>query len=287
LVRLNGSPPPGPPVRAPRALPSGPSGASTPAEINLTALPPELASRVVELGPDEVRDRFVREATPHGALVFAAHRTLRRFASDFDVNAWLGTYRVCLLGRASFERLLEGVPRESLLDVGAGSGAVTAELAPLFGSVVVTETSRAASRRLARTYEAHAIDLATTPLPGARRFSVVALLHVLDRAARPRSLLASARELVAPGGRLLIACPLPLRPHVDRGGATADPDEWIEADGSFEQAVAALVAGLLAPAGLEVERLARTTYLSQGDPRAARYELDDALLVCRPAASAG
>jgi hypothetical protein len=76
---------------------------------------------------------------------------------------------------------------------------------------------------------------------------------------------------------------LPVRAHVDRGGATSDPDEWIEADGTFEVALTALVDGLLAPAGLVVERLARTTYLSQGDARQALYALDDALLVCRRA----
>jgi SAM-dependent methyltransferase len=211
-----------------------------------------------------------------------AHGLLRRLVSDFDANAWLGTYRVCLVGRTSFEALLVGCSRESLLDVGAGSGAVTAELAPLFSRVVVTETSRGAARRLERHYETHVLDLASTPLPSAARFSLVSLLHVLDRASHPRTLLAAARDRVIEGGRLLIACPLPIRAHVDRGGATSDPDEWIEAEGTFEEALVSLITGLLVPAGLEVERIARTTYLSQGDARQPFYALDDALLVCRP-----
>jgi SAM-dependent methyltransferase len=249
--------------------------------IDRSGLPAALASSVVELEADAVRARFLREVRPHGSFAHALHRSLRSFASDFDVNAWLGTYRVCLLGSANFDRLLDGAPRVSLLDVGAGSGEVTAELAPLFERVVVTETARATARRLAKRFETHELDLATTSLPGDRRFSVVSLLHVLDRAPRPRSLLSAAKSVLAENGRLLIACPLPLRPHVDRGGATADPDEWIEAEGTFEEAVTMLVRDLIAPAGLTVERLARTTYLSQGDPRAERYELDDALLVCR------
>jgi SAM-dependent methyltransferase len=229
-----------------------------------------------------VRARFIAEVAPHGALAMRAHAVLRRFASDFDVNAWLGTYRVCLAGRASFEDFLAGVSRGSLLDVGAGSGAVTAELAPLFSRVVVTETSQGALRRLRAHYEAHALDLATERLPGDGRFSLVSLLHVLDRAPRPRSLLASARDRMEEGGRMLIACPLPIRAHVDRGGgATSDPDEWIEADGSFEDALVQLVEGLLVPAGLAVERIARTTYLSQGDARQPFYALDDALVLCR------
>lgn len=250
-------------------------------EIDRARLPSELAKKIVSLPPDAVRTRFLADTPPHGAFVTRMHGVLRRFASDFDVNAWLGSYRVCLLGRGSFERLLEGAARDSLLDVGAGSGVVTAELAPLFSRVVVTETSRGAVRTLSRRWETHAIDLAETALPKDERFSVVSLLHVLDRAPRPRALLAAARDRLAPGGRLLVACPLPLRAHVDRGGTTVDPDEWIEADGSFEDALVSLVEKLLVPTGLEVERLARTTYLSQGDPRQRFYALDDALLVCR------
>lgn len=253
-----------------------------PPELARERLPASLARTVVSLPPDAVRARFLAEVVPHGPLVVRAHGVLRRFASDFDVNAWLGSYRVCLLGKASFERLLEGAPRDSLLDVGAGSGSVTAELAPLFSRVVVTETSRGAVRTLSRRYETHAIDLAEQPLPRGERFSVVTLLHVLDRAPRPRSLLAAARERVAEGGRLLVACPLPIRAHVDRGGgATSDPDEWIDAEGTFEEALVSLVDKLLVPAGLEVERIARTTYLSQGDTKQRFYALDDALLVCR------
>ncbi|MFO0686672.1 MAG: methyltransferase domain-containing protein [Sandaracinus sp.] len=253
-----------------------------PLPIDRSRLPDEIAGRVVRLPEnDEVRARFVADTAPHGPLAMRAHGLLRRFASDFDVNAWLGTYRVCLLGRASFDAFLTKVPRRSLLDVGAGSGAVTAELAPLFERVVVTETSRGAMRALAARWEAHAVDLATERLPRDERFSVVSLLHVLDRAPRPRSLLAAAVERLAEDGRLLIACPLPVRAHVDRGGRTSDPDEWIEADGEFEPALAQLVRTLIEPAGLEVERVARTTYLSQGDTRRRFIALDDALLLCR------
>jgi SAM-dependent methyltransferase len=253
-----------------------------PVPIEASRLPPALADKIVRLpDPDPVRTRFLQQHAPHGAMAMRAHGLLRRFASDFDVNAWLGTYRVCLVGRDAFDTLLRGAPRQALLDVGAGSGAVTSELAPLFSHVVTTETSRGAARGLSRRWETHAIDLATQKLPRDPRFSVVALLHVLDRAPRPRSLLEAARDRLADGGRLLIACPLPIRAHVDRGGATSDPDEWIEADGEFEPALVRLVETLLVPAGLVVERLARTTYLSQGDARQPFYALDDALVVCR------
>jgi SAM-dependent methyltransferase len=254
--------------------------------IDRSKLPADLAACVIDLPDDPVRDAFVRDVRPHGAGLVTVQRALRRFASDFDVNAWLGTYRVCLVGRSSFDALLGGAPRRSLLDVGAGSGAVTGELASLFARVVVTETSRAAAKQLARSYETHAIDLATEALPSVERFSVVSLLHVLDRASRPRSLLEAAVRRLDDGGRLLVACPLPIRAHVDRGGATSDPDEWIAADGTFEEALVALVRTVIEPAGLAVGRVARTTYLSQGDPSARLHVLDDALLVCRPRASA-
>jgi SAM-dependent methyltransferase len=254
-------------------------------------LPPTLARTYSALPPDPDRERWVATvgARPHGALASSVHRALRRMASDYDVDGWLGTHPMFLAGTASWRALLgaEHVGG-ALLDVGAGRGDVTAALAPLFDEVVATETSAPMVRRLrARGYEAHRIDLAVEPLPGApRAFRAVSLLNVLDRCARPRSLLAAAVARLAPGGALVIACPLPARPHVDVGGHTVDPDEPLLADGEhFEDALASLAARVIEPAGLEIVRWTRTLYLARGDRDAPRHALDDAIVIARSKAA--
>lgn len=260
-----------------------PNGAPRP---ELARLPSDLASAFLELPPDPERERWLATigATPHGALATALHRALRRVASDYDVDAWLGMHSMFLAGTATWRALL-GAERVggALLDVGAGRGDVTATLAPLFDAVVTTETSAPMIRRLrARGFEAHRIDLAERALAPERTFRAASLLHVLDRCARPRSLLDATVARTERGGLVIVACPLPARPHVDVGGHTVDPDEPLPIDGErFEDALASLTASLLAPAGLEVERWTRTTYLARGDRDAPLHALDDAIVIAR------
>lgn len=253
---------------------------------DLARLPAELARTFFALPPDPDRAQWLGAigGRPHGALATALHRALCRVGSDYDADAWLGMHPMFLAGTSSWRALL-GEERigGALLDVGAGRGDVTATLAPLFDEVVATETSAPMARRLrARGYEAHRVDLATEPLPGARAFRAVSLLHVLDRCARPRSLLTAAIDRLEPGARAIVACPLPARPHVDVGGHTVDPDEPLFAEGErFEDALASLRARVLLPLGLEIERWTRTTYLARGDRDAPLHALDDAIVVAR------
>lgn len=221
---------------------------------------------------------------PHGALATAAQRILRRFTSDFQANALLGMYSLHLGGTETYRVLLGPADRRKegrLLDVGAGTGEVTEKLLPLFREVRATETSPAMARRVrARGIPCEVTDLTTQPLD-LGTFDAVALLNVLDRTSRPLALLDRALQHLSPGGTLILASPLPARPHVDAGGASADPDEDMGGAGdTFEAALSDLHQKLLVPRGLSIVRWTRLPYRSQGDRDAPSYEHDDVLMAC-------
>jgi SAM-dependent methyltransferase len=250
--------------------------------VDVAALSPRLAARFVALARDAGTEAFFAEAARgrHGWLRTTAHRALRQFMSDFDVNGWLDMYSLFLASGEQWRTLLgdRRVPR--LLDVGAGSGKVSATLLPFAEQVVATELSAPMARKLRRMGIAcHELDLAEQSLPGAR-FELVACLNVLDRTARPRALLRRLVELLEPGGRLVIALALPYRPFYYAGASTPDPLERLRCDEpTWERAVSRLVERELEPLGLTLTSLSRAPYLSFGDSRRGLYELDDAILV--------
>lgn len=243
------------------------------------ALPPRLRELFVPLPPDPIVEAFASSAARHGPIRELARRALRRFVSDFDADGLLGTHPMALFGERSWEALI-GERGGRLLDVGAGSGDVTVHARALFDAIVTTETSGPMARRLRRRgFVCHRVDLSRVPLPDPEPFDVVSLLDVIDRCDRPRSLLRAAARCVAPSGRLVIAVPLPIAPHVDVGPRTIDPDEPLTGRGErWEEALVDLIEGTLEPSGLVPARIARAPYLSLG--ARSVHILDDAVVVC-------
>jgi SAM-dependent methyltransferase len=248
----------------------------------------ELAERYFVAPHDPETDLWCATHRPHGALATAAQRILRRFTSDFEANALLGMYSLHLGGTETYRALLgsDRTKRGRLLDIGAGTGEVTEKLVPLFSEVRATETSPAMARRVrSRGVPCEVADLALENVALEQRalgtFDAVALLNVLDRTSRPQTLLDRALDHLLPGGTLIVASPLPARPHVDVGGASADPDEVMGGAGdTFEEALVDLVRVLLVPRDLSILRWTRLPYRSQGDRDAPSYEHDDVLMAC-------
>lgn len=254
-------------------------------------LGPSLRDRFVPLSIDAPARTFVEHALtrPAGRLQTQIFQAARKLLSDYDAYGLLGMYGMHLLSTQQARELLPASKQQgttSLLDVGAGEGAVTAALAPLFTDVIATEASRVLRHRLRqRGYVSLAHDLSLSPLAD-RKFATIACLNVIDRCARPRSLLTHLRSMLTCDGRLLLSVPLPLRPHVHVGARTADPEETLPTgvlggDTTWETAATLLVENLLQPLGFTIERLSRVPYLSRGDADAPLYVLDAAIVVLR------
>jgi SAM-dependent methyltransferase len=249
------------------------------------ALPADLRAHFRPLTYDADARRFVTRAlaAPHGALRTALYGGLRRVLSDYDAYGLLGMYAMYLLSTPQLEAWL-GARTEhtrALLDVGAGKGDITRHALPLFQYAAATEASAVMRVRL-RARGLHVLDhdLARAPLPDAQRFDAILCLNVLDRCAYPRTLLAHLRDALTPKGRLLLALPLPLAPHVQYRGHTADPEEALPAAESSWEAGAASLAELLEDAGLRVQCFARAPYLCRGDAATRLHVLDDVLFTC-------
>lgn len=252
-----------------------------------THLPAELRERFVELEHDEASRAFVAEAlaSPHGPLRTWVYSKLRGWMSDYDAYGLLGMYPMHLLSTAQLDRLLGPGPRARLLDIGAGSGGVTAQAAALFQHTSATEASSMLRRRLrARGYEVLEHDFTAAPLPEQHeRYDVVTCFNVLDRCSHPRTLLRNARAALEDGGKLVLSVPLPLKPHVHVGRYTVDQEERLpEAKAMWELGVGSL-RGPVEGAGMRVERVSRAPYLCRGDSTTPVYVLDAAILVCSAA----
>ncbi len=234
------------------------------------------------LAPDSEISHWLdaQGAAPHGLIATRMTQFLSRFASVYDVHGWLGTYPMHLLSAAQWRALLGSTTHERLLDIGAGAGYVTEGARGIFREITCTETSRAMQRRLhKRGFSVHegALD-ALAP----RSFDVVSCFNVLDRTARPHSLLRAAASCLKPAGQLLLSVPLPVSPHVHVAGGTISPDERLPAHArTWEGAARDLTMQVIEPCGLTVERMARVPYLSRGDADCPLYRLDAAIWLCR------
>ncbi len=251
--------------------------------VNMARWPDAMRASFVELGPDTALVEYLkgvqrRRASRTRTLL---QRVLRFAMSDYDANALLDMYPMHLFGSAQAEQLL-GRPRGGrLLDIGAGSGDVTAVLQPLFDETEVIETAWAARRRLTGLgFICHAYDVAEVGIRG-DGYDVISMLNVLDRADCPLTLLKRCRGTMTSETRLLLSVPLPYRPHVYIGAVSREPKERLPIVGSqFSDALLRLVQHVLVPAGFRVERFTRLPYLSGGDSACAMTVLDAAVLLC-------
>jgi SAM-dependent methyltransferase len=125
---------------------------------------------------------------------------------------------------------------------------------------------------------AESFDLADGP-PDDAPYDTIALLNVLDRCARPRTLLSAALDALAPGGTLVVSMPLPYDPCWYDGPRTCDPLERLPLRALRWEAAAVELARYLEAHGGEVRAMTRAPYLSGGDRHEPLYVLDALVMV--------
>eukprot|EP00936_MAST-01D_sp_MAST-1D-sp1_P001702 g1702.t1 len=216
----------------------------------LEALAPSLRAVFVHLDCDEGTQRFIAAHPPHNKVQELCRDMLSLFVPRVDAAALLGMHEMHVLGEQSFARLLavdgsgsSNKCQTRLLDVGAGTGAVTAQLAPLFADVHTTEVSWPCLRSLRNkglqpVHSANLGSRAITALAsrpsqapqgwgggetgadvdmyadGNFGFDVISLCNVLDRVHDPAQMLRQAQALLAPSGKMLITAAIPFVPFV-------------------------------------------------------------------------
>jgi SAM-dependent methyltransferase len=259
-----------------------------PPPVDVPKLSSSLAERFVPLPHLFDAAPFVAKHPP-----VPSRSTLSRFVSVM----WLGSCKMRLLDGDAALALLGDLRRTLLLDVGAGPGDVLDPLRPLFSETAcATEASLPCALRLRnRGVDAAWCDsLDALPSWLESRIAsnggadVIALQNVLDRADRPRSLLAAAKRRLSPSGALLVALRVPLDQYVlTPGNMVVRPTEDLMSDcfrlgDSFEDAVCRVNDRLFEPAGLRIERFSQAPYFCQGDSADADfYALNDLVAVLR------
>jgi len=266
--------------------------------LDLDSLPESVASCFVLLFRDDDTNTFLQRSFAvsglYACLLCIACHFLRLTHSLTDANGLLGRGEMFVLSTSQAQTLLRKRSGGVLLDVGAGDGAITTRLAPLFERTIASESSAPMVRRLcARGLTAfqgedldgldEAASAAGIALGVGNTVDCISLLNVLDRCESPMRLLKDLRSRLRPGGVLLLAVVLPFRPIVERSVLRCPPRERLPLppNATFERSAAILWEDVLKPAGFELESFTRLPYLCMGDHVNPVFSLDDAVWVLR------
>jgi 2-polyprenyl-3-methyl-5-hydroxy-6-metoxy-1,4-benzoquinol methylase len=145
-------------------------------------------------------------------IVDDAARVDQAYGEAYADNDGTDDYMAGPAARALFREVLTALPvprggsRPLLLDIGAGQGALVAEATRLgFEAMGVDRCAPLARKARAAGLNVEAGDAAA--LTGSERFDVVTMMDVIEHVPEPRRLLATARRLLKPAGRLVVYTP--------------------------------------------------------------------------------
>ncbi|XP_072390812.1 protein-L-histidine N-pros-methyltransferase isoform X1 [Diabrotica undecimpunctata] len=256
-------------------------------QCNLDSLPALISTKFVQLGPDQDTIDFLEQSEKKSDWLFMQlwHSLVKLFLGVFmtqtSINGWLQRGSMFVVSQPQVRKLL-GVDEDwrcrSLLDIGAGDGKVTDQIAPIFHKVYATEVSSTMRILLQKKgYELLEINDWFVD----KKFDFISCLNVIDRCDTPLKLLHQIRDALTPNGTLLLAVVLPFSAYVE-AGTNHKPQELLPISGpNFEDQVMSVIENVFTPANFEVISWSRVPYLCEGDLQQSYYWLDDAIFVLK------
>lgn len=255
--------------------------------INTEKLTPNLRELVKVLTYDESAQSFLSGAyaIPYTRHVFdnVMSMILSPFLSQTARNGVLQRGVMHVASKQQFSAMLghpeaESPPFTRLLDIGAGDGYVTANLAHLFKEVYATETC--GPMRYQLTQKGYKV----VEVEGWQQYNydVITCLNVLDRCDNPVGLLQDMyNTLSKEGGTAIIALVLPYYGMVENVGNWGKQKNFLNITGlEWEDQVSSFINVVLHPMGFITQTISRVPYLCTGDLYAPYYSLDDSLISC-------
>ncbi|XP_046545027.1 protein-L-histidine N-pros-methyltransferase-like [Haliotis rubra] len=261
-------------------------------EFDISALPEDLRDKFIGFHQDLETTQFLESCYEKAEWIFTQlrHSLLRYILSWFmtstSINGWLKRGSMFIFSKGQLDALLD-IPTgwhwqaENMLDLGAGDGMVTSQLARYFDNVYATEISEIMVKRLQeRGYRVLGISEWSN---GTRVYDIISCLNLLDRCDRPISILHSIRQSLRRGsGRAIVAVVLPFKPFVEFGSTDHQPIECLHIEGkTFEEQTVSLIRHVFTPAGFTVEKFSKLPYLCEGDINKSFFVLYDAVFVLR------
>lgn len=261
--------------------------------VNENRLSAELREKFLSLHEDDETKQFLRLSSEKSDFIFVQiyHTIVKCFLSwvlnNTTINGLLRRGSMFVFSKRQFEFLLNidvNWKRRRLLDLGAGDGMVTRQMAGHFDEVFVTEMSTTMKWRL----QEHGFKIVETEnwfQNASIKYDVIACLNLLDRCDQPIEILQQIRSVLEPkNGRLLLAVVIPFSPYVEMGAnGSHKPRQPLPVKGrSFEEQVQSLVVDVLEPSGYILESFSRLPYLCEGDLQHSFYVLTDAIFVLKP-----
>ncbi|CAK1556135.1 unnamed protein product [Leptosia nina] len=263
-------------------------------QVDKTKLSPELEEKFIQLYPDKETQDFLSTSIDKSSWVWTqlwyiiAKSFLRHFWTTTDINGWLGRGSMFVLSSAQTRTLLSaarsgrGNPNSdrptALVDIGAGDGEVSRRYADLFATKYATEIS-ASMRKVLSNKGFTVLDV--DDWWKSQKFDCVCMMNLVDRCAKPRTMLQQAKEALTSDGLLVLALVLPYKPYVE---VTSDhkPEERLPISGTAFEEQASSFVSFMREQGWELASWSRVPYLCEGDFAQAYYWLDDSIYVFRP-----